>query len=240
MNEIRTLRADEIECRVQQITEKGCVLLIYKDARCDMKILDEIFGSMNWQRSHEVINDNLFCNIEIWDNDKKQWVRKQDVGIESNTEKEKGEASDSFKRAGFNVGIGRELYTAPFIWINLDPSEITEKKQLAKGIKFEVKSIGYNSEKEIISLVIVDNKGKERFSMCSKTQIPTTPQKPIEPTKTPEQKADWAEVDGDMNDLKTLTELKAYWAAHKSWQIAKEFIELKNKHKQRLNETKTE
>ena len=122
--QIRTLRADEIECRVQQVTEKGCVLLIYKDARVDMRILDETFGVDGWQRTHEVINGNLFCNIEIWSDEKKCWVKKQDVGTESNTEKEKGEASDSFKRAGFNVGIGRELYSSPFIWIKLDPSEI--------------------------------------------------------------------------------------------------------------------
>lgn len=249
--ETRTLRADEIECRVQQVTDKGCIILVYKNARCDMRILDEVFGSMNWQRTHEVINDNLFCNIDIWDKDKNQWVRKQDVGVESNTEKEKGEASDSFKRAGFNVGIGRELYTAPFIWINLDKSEITEyngKKQLAKGVRFEVKSIGYNSEREIVSLVIVDNKGIERFNMGGKAQAPKTNPKPVESPKIPEQpkvvteqpkQVNWERVDKDMNDLKSIAELKAYWTTHKEWQIEQKFKDLKNKHKARIDETQT-
>lgn len=113
----RLLKPDEIECRVGTISAKGCSLLLFKDARVDMKILDETYGVGNWQRTHEVINDNLFCTIEIWNDMIQQWVKKQDVGTESYTQKEKGEASDSFKRAGFNVGIGRELYTSPFIWI---------------------------------------------------------------------------------------------------------------------------
>ena len=127
--EIRTLNANEIECRIGTISAKGCSLLLYKDARVDMKILDEVFGSGKWQRTHEVINGNLFCTIEIWNDEIKQWVKKQDVGTESFSEAQKGEASDSFKRAGFNVGIGRELYTAPFIWI------LPDNKQMGVKIK---------------------------------------------------------------------------------------------------------
>ena len=184
--QIRTLRADEIECRVQQVTEKGCVLLIYKDARVDMRILDETFGVDGWQRTHEVINGNLFCNIEIWSDDKKCWIKKQDVGTESNTEKEKGEASDSFKRAGFNVGIGRELYSSPFIWIKLDPSEIEKsqqgKPQLSRSVKFSVKSIKYDENKDITELVISDNKGSIRYTFrASKTA--TEQPKVIDTTK---------------------------------------------------------
>lgn len=107
----RLLRADEIDCKIKACASWGVMLLLYKDARCDMNILDETVGSMNWQRKHELINGNLFCSVGIKDGD--GWVWKQDVGVESYTEKEKGEASDSFKRACFNWGIGRELYTAP-------------------------------------------------------------------------------------------------------------------------------
>ena len=185
--QIRTLRADEIECRVQQVTEKGCVLLIYKDARVDMRILDETFGIDGWQRTHEVINGNLFCNIEIWSDDKKCWIKKQDVGTESNTEKEKGEASDSFKRAGFNVGIGRELYSSPFIWIKLDPSEIEKsqqgKPQLSRTIKFSVTSIKYDENKDITDLVISDNKGNVRYAFGSSKTAPKTATKAPEQTK---------------------------------------------------------
>ena len=114
----RDLRADEIECRVAQAKHNGVSLLLYKDARCDQNILDETVGAMNWQRQHT--RENANCIVSIWDEKKQQWIGKEDTGTESNTEKEKGLASDSFKRACFNWGIGRELYTAPFIWIKAE------------------------------------------------------------------------------------------------------------------------
>ena len=113
--EFRDLRADEIEVRVSTVNAKGCTLLLYKDARCDMNILDETVGACDWQREH--LRDNANCKVSIWDEEKQQWIAKEDTGTESFTEKEKGLASDSFKRACFNWGIGRELYTAPFIWV---------------------------------------------------------------------------------------------------------------------------
>lgn len=115
MGMFRDLRADEIECRVAQCKENGVSLLLYKDARCDQNILDETVGAMNWERHHS--RENANCTVSIWDSNKEKWVSKEDTGTESNTEQEKGLASDSFKRACFNWGIGRELYTSPFIWI---------------------------------------------------------------------------------------------------------------------------
>ena len=125
-NLFRYLTADEIECRVATVSEKGCSLLLYKDARCDMNILDETFGPMNWRRSHT--RDNANCIVSIWDDEKQQWIDKEDTGTESFTEKEKGLASDSFKRACFNWGIGRELYTAPFIWIPAKDANVQSKE----------------------------------------------------------------------------------------------------------------
>jgi len=187
--DIRLLKSTEIECRVQSTKKSakstGCILLLYKDARCDMKILDEVFGNMGWQRTHELINGNLFCNVEVWDLEKKCWIRKQDVGTQSNTEKEKGQASDSFKRACFTLGIGRELYTSPFIWINLNANEISEyngKTQLSAFVKFSVKSISYNAEREIDGLIIQDNKKVERF-VLGKAPVPIT-DKPTVITET--------------------------------------------------------
>lgn len=136
----RDLRADEIDCRVATCNQNGVSLLLYKDARCDMNILDETVGSMNWQRKHT--RDNANCTVEIWDADKNQWISKEDTGTESYTEKEKGQASDSFKRACFNWGIGRELYTAPFIWVNA--SDCNMKQNNGKWTtydRFEVDSI---------------------------------------------------------------------------------------------------
>ncbi|CAB1262838.1 hypothetical protein ACFHWD_18225 [Clostridium sp. MT-14] len=170
--EVRLLKTDEIEVRVQSLkkTTNGaaCILLLYKDARVDMRILDETFGITGWRRTHELINGRLFCNIDIWDDEKKQWVRKQDVGVESYTEKEKGQASDSFKRAGFNIGIGRELYTAPFIWVSLQRGEFDErdgKLILSPKVRFKVKSIGYSKNREINKLEIQDNYYRVRYSL---------------------------------------------------------------------------
>lgn len=122
----RSLRADEVDCKVKMVKSNGVMILLYKDARVDQRLLDEVVGPEYWQRSHELINGNLFCSIGIYIKDIGQWVWKQDVGTESQTEAEKGQASDAFKRAAFNWGIGRELYTAPFIWIPADKCNISQ------------------------------------------------------------------------------------------------------------------
>ena len=142
MNMFRTLRADEIDCRIAQIKENGLSLLLYKDARCDQNILDEVVGPYNWKREHTRENRN--CVVSIWDQEKAQWISKEDTGTESNTEREKGLASDSFKRACFNWGIGRELYTAPFIWIQAKDCNIRDNRgRPACYDRFTVKGIGY-------------------------------------------------------------------------------------------------
>ena len=158
---IRLLNADEIECRVGTINAKGFSLLLYKDARVDMKILDEVYGPTNWQREHEVIGGNLYCTVSIWDEEKQQWISKMDVGTASYTEKEKGEASDSFKRACFSHGIGRELYTAPFIWIGAAKVNIQKKDdRYFTYDKFKVSSIAYSDSREITGLTITNQDGQ--------------------------------------------------------------------------------
>ena len=144
--EFRTLRADEIDARVSQVSEKGIVLLLYKDSRCDMRLLDETVGSMNWQRDHKELKGNMYCGVGIWDDEKKTWIWKWDCGTESYTEAQKGEASDSFKRACFNWGAGRELYTAPFIWIGKDLCKIVTGKNGKPACydRFKVKEINYS------------------------------------------------------------------------------------------------
>ena len=168
--EIRLLRADEIECRIGTINEKGLSLLLYKDARADMKILDETFGVFGWKRTHQSIDGNLYCTVEIWDNEKKSWISKQDVGTVSYTEKEKGQASDSFKRACVSVGIGRELYSAPFIWVSAQKCNIQRRNdKLICYDKFSVSEISYSKDREIISLSIVNgDTGEVVYSMFPK------------------------------------------------------------------------
>ena len=156
---IRLLRADEIECRASTVSEKGVSLLLYKDARVDQRILDETFGLFGWKRSHQCIDGNLYCTVEVCNKETGEWVSKQDVGTNGHTEKEKSQASDSFKRACFNWGIGRELYTAPFIWVPAEKADIRKKgdKFCCFG-HFSVSSIEYNNEREIVGLSIVDGK----------------------------------------------------------------------------------
>ncbi len=166
MKTVRLLKAAEIECRIGTINEKGLSLLLFKDARVDQKILDETYTPLGWRRSHQAIDGNLYCTVEVWDEEKKQWVGKQDVGTMSCSEKEKGQASDSFKRAGFNWGIGRELYTAPFIWVPAAKAKVYQKgDRYATNERFSVKSVEYNKDREITALEIVDAKGETVYSL---------------------------------------------------------------------------
>lgn len=152
--EFRKLKANEIDCRIGQIKEGGLSLLLYKDARVDMNILDETVGAMEWKREHT--RDNKNCIVSIYDKDKKEWVSKEDTGTESNTEAEKGLASDSFKRACTNWGIGRELYTAPFIWIKSGDAKITPagNGKYRCFDKFAVVKLTYKKNGDIDGLAI--------------------------------------------------------------------------------------
>ena len=153
MKKFRNLTANEIEVRVSTVTDKGCSLLLYKDARVDMNVLDETVGAENWQREHTVVNGNLFCTVSIKVDG--EWISKQDVGVESYTEKEKGQASDAFKRACVNWGIGRELYTAPFIRVkNSDVKLEVKDKRYTTRDKFEVVDIEISKDKQIQKLLI--------------------------------------------------------------------------------------
>ena len=162
--EIRKLKPEEIECRVGQVfkAQQAVSILLYKDARCDMAILDELVGAENWQREHYEVKGNLFCRVGIKTNG--EWVWKSDCGTESKTEKEKGESSDSFKRACVNWGIGRELYSAPSIYVKCTDKEWNNG---APRVKFDVApmGIGYDDAGNIVFLEIVDTKGNVRFSM---------------------------------------------------------------------------
>lgn len=164
--QFRKLRADEIEARIATVTDKGCQILLYKNARCDMNILDETVGPFNWQRDHKELKGNMYAGISIFDEKKGIWVTKWDCGAESNTEAEKGEASDSFKRAGFNWGIGRELYTSPFVWFKSEQLKTLYKDDKTNKWKctdsFSVEAVEY-VENKMSYLKVVDNKSKEVF-----------------------------------------------------------------------------
>lgn len=167
-NTVRLLRAEEIECRAATVNENGLGLLLYKDARVDQRILDETFGIFGWKRSHQCIDGNLYCTVEVKDQKTDEWIAKQDVGASGHAEKEKSQASDSFKRACFNWGIGRELYSAPFIWIPASKAGIQKRgDRHCCSEHFTVTAISYNARREIASLTIADGKGREVFAWKS-------------------------------------------------------------------------
>lgn len=189
----KPLNASDVECRVAQVskTGKGCSLLLYKDARCDMRQLDETVGAMNWQRHHEFKDGRLYCTVSIWDDDKKQWIAKEDVGSESNVEKDKGLSSDAFKRAMFNWGCGRELYTAPFIWIKASDVNLSQfngkwktndkfsvkKMSVDRGIITELEIVNDNMRKTVFTYrknnVRTNNSSQKKQSPASNEALPT-------------------------------------------------------------------
>jgi len=124
------LTASQISFRVQSINKGGyATILAYKDARVDINRLNEVYGVGYWQRKHDVVNNKEFCSVGIWNKDIKEWAWVQDCGTKSNTEAEKGQSSDSFKRACFNLGIGTELYDYPMISIKLFDNEVDKNAQ---------------------------------------------------------------------------------------------------------------
>ena len=195
MDEIRLLSKEDIDVRVAQTAtynDNGQLkvkvsLLLYKDARVDMKIMDELFTPMGWQREHEFKDGKLYCRVSVYSKELNQWIAKEDVGVESNTEAEKGQASDSFKRACVNWGIGRELYTAPKISVELTEKEYSrdQNSKIKVWASFSVKSIGYDTKsRTITSLEIQDRFGNVRFSMGA-----PAPEKPVAKEPSPAVKA---------------------------------------------------
>lgn len=159
------LPIESIDFRVQSINKGGyATILAYKDARIDMQRLDDVVGALNWKREHT--RDNHNCIVSIWSEETKQWISKEDTGTESNTEKEKGLASDSFKRACFNWGIGRELYDYPVIQIKLTDAEfdkVTNKPTFNFKLKEWKWFSQFNENGKISYLGVKDDKGVLRF-----------------------------------------------------------------------------
>ncbi len=187
MKQIPLLSSEDIEVKIKQCTKAGAVALLYKTARVDYRILDEVFGPLGWQIDYQEIKGNLYCTVSLWDPDNKQWVKKTNCGIESREDGEgnekKGEASDAAKRAGFVVGIGAELYTAPFIMLKVNTVEDKGKWKLEDPYnKYVVTNIQYNKETRVITALTIANEktGVEVF----KWELPTTGAKAQKMEKT--------------------------------------------------------
>jgi hypothetical protein len=210
------LPIESIDFRVQSINRGGyATILAYKDARVDMNRLDEVCGPLNWKREH--VRDNQNCIVSIWDEAKKEWVSKEDTGTESFTEKEKGLASDSFKRACFNWGIGRELYDYPVIQIKLNSDEFELQGDKAKATyKLNIRRWNWQSKWEgdkLLMLVCTDDKGKKRYDFgdTSKMEIDETVKESVK---------------NAVGECKTIAAITKMWNNNKELQKEQWFITL--------------
>jgi hypothetical protein len=228
--QFRTLNADEIDVRVSSVKKDGsaAMMLLYKDARVDQNILDETVGPFNWQRKHS--RDNANCTVSLWDEEKKEWISKEDTGTESFSEAEKGLASDSFKRACFNWGVGRELYTAPTIWVNkMDETDM-------KYVRLSVKDIAYDDKRRITSLTLIDNRGRVRFSYGNgKTQAQASaPQTAPQPApQKPGARLD--QVINEVYQCKTKAEIARVYKAYPYYKNNEQLIQVCKEQTQKLS-----
>ena len=178
----RPLTIEDVDFRVQSINNGGyATILAYKDARVDMNRLDEVAGPSRWKKDYSVINNQLFCGVSIFDAETEQWVTKWDVGTESMTEKEKGLASDAFKRSCFNWGIGRELYDYPMISIKLNANEWSKDSGRPKQTyNLKIRDWRWHSEftdGKLTFLAAKDEKGAVRYKFGTLKSITPTDKK---------------------------------------------------------------
>jgi len=171
----KPLEIKDIDFRIQSINKGGyATILAYKDARVDINRLNEVCGVLGWKREHT--RDNKNCIVSIWNDEIKQWVSKEDTGTESMTEAQKGLASDSFKRACFNFGIGIELYDYPVIQVKLIQNEKKDaygewfmngdRPKQGYGLKLKEWTWGskFDENDKLIMLAAKDQNGKLRFN----------------------------------------------------------------------------
>lgn len=206
--QFRDLYADEIELRVGVVKDSGFTLLLYKNARVDMALLDEVVGVGNWQREHKILGNDIYCRVGIYNAELKQWVWREDAGAEANTEVEKSKASDSFKRACVNFGLGRCLYSAPFVWIKTTQTENPKER-------YKVKTINYVDHK-ISELVIVNEKtGVVVYSFGSKEKVAKTSEKPQETPRQEEPNDPFAKYNDNLGTIgeKELSAIDNYYKA---------------------------
>jgi len=241
------LPVESIDWRIQSINNgKYATILPYKDARVDMERLDDVVGPMNWKREHKRENHN--CIVSIWDDVSKQWVSKEDTGTESMAEAKKGLASDSFKRACVNWGIGRELYGYPLISIQLSDTEVQptgkDKPKYRASFKLDIKNWTWDithNEGVVSKLVCLDSTGKTRFTW-DKPLSAEELKKLQEEKQEAEQKRNEAEIAKlakdheiilshgmeSLNACKSMDDLGMTWTKYKLLQKDPIFVKTKN------------
>jgi len=203
---IPLLTASDIEVKIKQVTKAGALALLYKTARTDRKYLNQVYGPMNWTSDYKVIKDNLYCGIGVREDADHDFVWKYDCGIESRADDEgnekKGEASDAFKRAGFQWGIGEELYSAPFIWLSVETEQDSSGKWKLKNAfsHYSVGHIEYDEKtRTIVGLNIINNKGIEVFTYTDPDYTAPTTNKGAKASNKP------VETNSNANSINTKT-----------------------------------
>ena len=129
---------DQLEWRIQQCgitkdrdgNEKPwAMVLCYVQARAIENRLDEVVGANNWQTEFRADGPNIICKLSIWDNEKNQWISKENGASETEIEAFKGGISGALKRcASHGWGIGRYLYE-----LDTTFADCSLEKQTGKG-----------------------------------------------------------------------------------------------------------
>lgn len=191
----KPLEMSDIDFRVGEVrgsTDAFATILAYKDARVDMNRLDEVTNGL-WQNKYERDSKGVLqCGIGIKIGD--EWVWKWSCGTPSTFEKEKGEYSDAFKRAGFMWGIGRELYDYPTILVRLEKDEAVKGNDGKWKATYKLKPTEWSWKMENGKLIATQN-GKVRVSaeyehvddqiVLNQSNVPTQAKAPSAPFITP-------------------------------------------------------
>lgn len=214
------LTAEDIEVRIATCKDGKTTLLLFQNSRTAMNAFDYMFGEFGWQCEYYDAGGQIYCRIGVYDEEKGEWCWKSDTGSESNIEAEKGFSSDCFKRVAVRWGFARELYSAPRIVINNDNKFNT----------YYCRSIGYDNNKKINHLTIVDRTGNIVFNWAAGQTLQTQQQeKPTDNGRIPT----W--LYGKTVNASSIGELKAIWNENNKYQTYKTFKDLVNKRKTALS-----
>ena len=214
-NMFRTLKAEEIEVRVQSVKNGKANMLLYIDSRAVTKLLDETVGPMNWQTEFYEVNGQTIGKLGIWDSEKQQWIWKSDTGTESNIEAVKGLISDVYKRMISRWGVV-ELYSSPKIVLDDDGYGNTG---------YRVSEILYDVERNITHLVLVNRFGKEvfRWDEGQRPQVTQAPQRAVATPQNVQTDALDYVVETEMDKLKRFYKSKFHTMGPEEQKIFTEF-----------------
>lgn len=150
----------DIKWRVQSATQdkRRCIVVPYLDARQVQQRLDDVVGISGWTNTYEAETGTSSLGIRVGDD----FMYKSDVGTDSKIDKEKGKASDSFKRSAVLWGIGRDVYKIGSKMLDFDDQHKKPKTSTGK-ILYTPEQLsnymnGLNTSIGLLSQIWDDNK----------------------------------------------------------------------------------